>query len=500
MEIKATSANIAEVKAGAILIGLFEGAKHLEGEAATIDRALGGAILELLKTGEIKGKFKETNIIHSLGKLKASRVAIVGLGKKQELTLDRVRDAVAEACRLLRRKGADSIAATVFGVGIGKISLEGAAQAMVEGAVLGLYSFRRHITKPAEYGEIKQLLLVTNKEHELPHLEQGIAKGSILAEATNLARDMVNEPANFMTPTRVAEEATKLAKSYGLEVEVLEQKQLQELGMGALLGVNQGSPEPAKFIILKYKGVNTNKIDLALVGKGITFDSGGISIKPPDKMEEMKGDMAGAAAVILAMSAIAQFKPKLNVVALAPCTENVPSGSAIKPGDILKALNGKTIEIINTDAEGRLVLADALSYAQKLGAKNIVDVATLTGACHIALGDGCSGAFTNNQDLLNKIITAGNESGELIWQLPMYELIKEQLKSDIADMKNVGSKYGGAILAAQFLNEYVNDTPWVHLDIAGPFMAEKDRGYLVKGATGVGVRTLVNLALSLTKS
>jgi len=499
MEIKAIAGNIAQVKASAILVGLFEGAEHPDGEVATIDRALGGAISELLRQGEIKGKFKEITVVHSLGKLPATRLAISGLGKKPGLSLDRVRVVVAEACRQLRQKSADSIAATVLGVGAGDISLEGAAQAMAEGALLGLYSFRQHITTPAEYGEVEQFLVVASKENEVPLLEQGIWKGRVLAEATNLARDMVNEPANFMTPTRVAEEAVKVAKAYGLEVDVLEREQMQELGMGALLGVNQGSHQPPKFIILKYKGVNTDRIDLALVGKGITFDSGGISRKSQEMMEGMKGDMSGAAAVIAAMSAIVQLEPKLNVVALAPCTENLPSGSAIKPGDILKAMNGKTIEIVNTDAEGRLILADALSYANKIGAENIVDVATLTGACHIALGDDCSGAFTNNQGLLSKVIAAGTEAGELIWQLPMYEQIKEQLKSDVADMKNVGSRYGGAISAAQFLSEYVGDIPWVHLDIAGPFIAEKDRGYLVKGATGVAVRTLVNLVRSLAK-
>jgi leucyl aminopeptidase len=294
----------------------------------------------------------------------------------------------------------------------------------------------------------------------------------------------------------MAEAAAKLAKDYGLELSVLEREQMRELGMGALLGVAQGSRQPPKFIVLHYRGGDSSETNVALVGKGITFDSGGISIKPSEKMEEMKGDMAGGAAVMAAISAIAQLKPQINVMALIPATENLPGDSALKPGDILTAIDGKTIEIISTDAEGRLVLADALGYAKKLGAKLIIDVATLTGACRVALGNVCSGAFGNNQELVDKVIAAGAEAGELIWQMPMYE---EQNKSDIADIKNVGGRYGGAITAARFLAEFVGDTPWVHLDIAGTSLSEKEQAYLVKGATGVSVRTLINLVLALAK-
>ena len=269
--------------------------------------------------------------------------------------------------------------------------------------------------------------------------------------------------------------------------------------MGALLGVAQGSQQPPKFIVLRYKGGDSKETDMALIGKGITFDSGGISIKPSEGMGEMKGDMAGGAAVMAAISAIAQLKPKTNVMALIPATENLPGGSALKPGDILTAMDSKTIEIISTDAEGRLALADALGYAKKHGAKSIVDVATLTGAMRVALGDICTGAFGNNQELIDKVIAAGAEAGEKIWQMPMYEEYKEQNKSEVADIKNTGGRYGGAITAAQFVAEFAGDTPWVHLDIAGTSMTDKQRNYLVKGATGVPVRTLVNLALSLAK-
>ena len=499
MEIKTVVGDIAKIESGAIVVNFFEGMEHLDGDIATIDKALDGAISQLISQGEIKGKLNEITIIHSLGKLPASRAVVVGLGKKQELSQDKVLGAVAETCRLLRQKGVDSIASIAQGAGIAGISVEEAAQTITEGALLGVYSFRKHITKEAEEGEIKQLLIVTGDETNLPILERGNNKGRVLAEATNLARDMVNEPANYMTPSHMSEAAMRLAKTYGLEISVLEREQMQELGMGALLGVAQGSRQPPKLIVLNYRGGDSTEVDIVLVGKGITFDSGGISIKPSEGMAEMKGDMAGGAAVMAAISAIAQLKPKINVTAIIPATENLPGGNALKPGDILTTMTGKTVEIISTDAEGRLTLADALGYAKKLGARYMIDVATLTGACRVALGDVYTGAFGNNQELVDRVIAAGGEAGELIWQMPMHERYNEQNKSDVADIKNVGGKYGGAITAAQFLAEFAGDTPWVHLDIAGTSMSEKERAYFVKGATGVLVRTLVNLVLSFAK-
>jgi leucyl aminopeptidase len=302
-----------------------------------------------------------------------------------------------------------------------------------------------------------------------------------------------------MTPSEMAEVATRVAAQYNLECTVLEREQMQELGMGALLGVAQGSHQAPKFIVLEYEGDSSSGRTLGLVGKGITFDSGGISIKLSEGMADMKGDMAGGATVIATLRALAELKPMINVTGLIPATENLPGGAALKPGDILKAMNGKTIEIVSTDAEGRLILADALSYARKRGLSLLVDVATLTGACRIALGTICTGAFTNNQELLNKFIKAAEAAGECVWQMPMFEEYKEGNKSDVADIKNSGGRNGGAITAAQFLSEFVEDTPWVHLDVAGTSMSDKDKGYLVKGATGVGVRTLVNLALVLAE-
>jgi leucyl aminopeptidase len=497
MEIKVIAGDIAQTEAGAIILGIFEGVKRPDGDLAVVDKALGGAVSQLVSQGEIEGKAREVTIIHSLGRLPAARVALAGLGKKEELSLDGVRMAAGEACRILQQKGVGD--AAIAPLGAGGLALDGVAQAVTEGALLGTYSFRRHMTEKAEHGELRRLTIVVPDKGKLNSFRQGSEKGRVLAEATILARDMVNEPANYMTPSNMAKAAAGLARSYGLRLEVLERGQMRKLGMGALLGVTQGSQQPPKFIVLRYRGVASSQVDLALVGKGITFDSGGISIKPSEGMGEMKGDMAGGAAVMAAISAIAQLKPKLNVVALVPCAENLPGGEALKPGDVLTAMNGKTIEIISTDAEGRLILADALSYAGKLGARRMVDVATLTGACRVALGDDCSGVFGNNQGLVDKLIIASAASGELMWQLPMYEQAKEQLKSEVADIKNIGGKWGGAITAAHFLAEFVGNTPWVHLDIAGTSLSEKERGYLAKGATGVAVRTLANLALSLAK-
>lgn len=496
MEVKVVSGDITGLSINAIIVNLFEGVKKPGGATGAVDKALGGLITKLISEGEIKGKRNELTLIHSMGKITPERVVVAGLGKEEKLTLSVIRGITAEACRFLRRVGATQIATIAHDAGVGGIDAEKSAQAVTEGAILGLYTFHKHQTKEEDTKEIEQLLIVEREDKKVSILERGCTRGRIMAEATNLARDMANEPGNYMTPTNMAEVAQSVADEWGLDCRILEQADMEKLGMGAILGVARGSRQPPKLIILSYKGIKKSKGSLGLVGKGITFDSGGISIKPSEKMGDMKGDMAGGAAVIAAMRAIGELRPKINVTALIPATENLPDGSAYKPGDIVRASNGKTIEVVNTDAEGRLILADALSYARKLGLSPVVDVATLTGACHIALGDLCTGAFGNNQDLVDSVIKAGEEAGEYIWQMPMYEEYKEQNKSDIADIKNSAGRWGGAITGAQFLAEFIEDTPWVHLDIAGPFQSDKDRTYIVKGATGVAVRTLVNLVIS----
>ncbi len=499
MEVKVIVGDITSAKADAIVVNLFEGMEHPGGATGAVDKSLDGAITKLIEQGEIKGKFNEISIIHSLGKVPARIVVVAGLGKQSDFTLDKLRALAAEFCRSLRRLNCRRIATIVHGAGIGGIDPESASQAITEGSLLGLYRFQKHITKAPENQDIEEFIIVERDAAKLATLEQSCKKGRIIAEAANLARDWINEPANYMTPSDMAKVAEKLAKAHRLGLIILDREQMEKEGMGSLLGVAQGSRQPPKLIVLNYKGDKTSSNALCFVGKGITFDSGGISIKPSEGMAEMKGDMAGAAAAMAALGAIAQLKPKVNVAAIIPATENLPGGHALKPGDILKAINGKTIEVVNTDAEGRLILADALGYAVKQGFSPLVDVATLTGACHIALGDICSGVFGNSQELIDKVIEAGNEAGERLWQMPMYEEYKEQNKSDVADIKNSGGRWGGAITAAQFLAEFVGDTPWVHIDIAGTSFRDKERGYLGKGATGVTVRTLVNLAMASPK-
>lgn len=499
MEVKVVSGDITQAKVDAAIVNLFEGTESPGGATGAVDQALEGAISRLIAAGEIKGKSGEVTLIHTLGKLEPERVIIVGLGKKEKFSIDSLREVMASACRFSRKIGAKRVATIVHGAGAGGFAPEKCVQALTEGSILGLYTFRKHVTKEPEHGEIDELLIMERDESRMAAFESAVNTGRILAEATNLARDMVNEPANHMTPSDLAEVAREVSADGGLDFSVLDRDEMERLGMGALLGVAQGSRQPPKFMVMSYRGGDPASSPLGLIGKGLTFDSGGISIKPSEHMDEMKGDMAGGAAVIAAMKAIAELKPKINVTGLVPATENLPGGAALKPGDVLKAMSGTTIEVVNTDAEGRLALADALAYANKEGLSPLVDVATLTGSCRVALGDICTGAFSNDDDLVAKVVKAGEEAGEKIWRLPMYEEYKEKNKSDVADIKNTGGRYGGAITAAQFLAEFAKDTPWVHLDIAGPFLSDKERGYLAKGGTGVGVRTLVNLALTLAE-
>jgi leucyl aminopeptidase len=498
LEIKVIVGDIAQVEADAVVVNLFEGVEQPGGATAAVDKALDGAISSLISRGEIKGKFGEISIVHTFGKLPAGIAAIAGLGKRQDFTVDKIRGVAGEFCRALRKLNCHKIATILHGAGIVGIELEASARAIAEGALLGLYSFTKY--KKPEYEDITEMLVVIKEKEKVPILKPAIGKAKLVAEATNLARDMVNEPANYMTPSQMAEIAKEIAGKYNLEFKVFDREDMEAMGMGALLGVAKGSNQPPKLITLSYKGDERSEKALGFLGKGITFDSGGISLKPSEGMDEMKGDKAGAAAVMTALGAIAQLKPKVNITAIIPVTENLPSGTALKPGDVLQAMNGKTIEVISTDAEGRLILADALSYAQKLGLSPLIDLATLTGACRVALGTFYSGLFGNDQDLVNKVLKAAEKTGERMWQMPMPEEYKEQNKSEIANVKNTGNRYGGAITAALFLAEFVDNTPWVHLDIAGPALSNKESGYIVKGATGVGVRTLVELAVSEAKS
>ena len=498
METRVVAGNVTEIQADAVVVNLLEGMERPDGAAAAVDKVLDGAISSLISRGEARGKFEEISVVHTFGKLPARIVAVVGLGKREDLDVDKIRRMTGQFCRALRKLNCRRVATIVHGSGVGGIGLEASAEAVTEGAVLGLYRFTKY--KRPDYDDIEEMLIVAKEREEVATIESAVRKAKTVALATNLARDMVNEPANYMTPSRMAEIAMELAGKYDLKFKVFDREDMETMGMGALLGVARGSNQPPRLITLTYKGDEHSEQGLGFLGKGITFDSGGISIKPSEGMEDMKADMAGAAAVMTALVAIGQLKPKINVTGIIPATENLPSGTALKPGDILKAMNGKTIEVISTDAEGRLILADALSYAVKQGLSPLIDLATLTGACRVALGLLYSGAFGNDQNLVDKVLKAAQRTGERMWQMPMPEEYKEHIKSDVADIKNTGDRYGGAISAALFLAEFVDNTPWVHLDIAGPRLSTKESGYMVKGATGFGVRTLVELALNEASS
>lgn len=499
MEIRITSDDITQLKADAIIVNLFEGVTNTTGATGAVNAALEGIIEKLISTGENKGKLGSTSVIYTFGKIPADKVILVGLGKQDQFNPEKARVASAEAIRACRRAKASVVGTVVHGAGAGGLEPELAAQMLAEGTVLALYTFRKYMTGGDEPTEIKELIITENDQSKIQAVENGARVGKIMAEATCIARDMVNEPGNTLTPTDLTERARKVAEAGGLEFEALGPQQMLDLGMGALLGVARGSRQEPRFIIMRYfgEGKDSQKPALALIGKAITFDTGGISIKPADRLEDMKGDMSGGAAVIGAMKAISELKPKINVVGIVPATENMPDGNAYKPGDILKSMSGKTIEVISTDAEGRLILADALAWANKNGLSPLVDIATLTGACSVALGPYTTGAFGNNEEHTQNVIKASREAGEKIWEMPLYDEYKELNKSDYADIKNTGGRNGGAITAAHFLGTFAGDTPWVHLDIAPTARSERDTNYLTKGGTGVGVRTMAYLVLNL---
>jgi leucyl aminopeptidase len=359
-------------------------------------------------------------------------------------------------------------------------------------------------TESKEERRIDELILCAAAPVPNDALANGVSRGRIIGDAVNTARELINEPSSTLTPTELAERAKETANRFGLDIDVLDEARMKELGMGALLGVARGSDEPARLVILRYtpEGAEPMGNDaevIAIVGKGITFDSGGISIKPAEGMEKMKYDMSGAASTLAAMSAIAQLKPRINVIGIMPATENMPSGRAYKPGDVLRAMSGKTIEVINTDAEGRLILADAISYARKLGATRIIDLATLTGAVSVALGTINVGMLGNNQEFIDEVRAAAKEVGERFWQLPLDEDYREQIKSDIADIKNSGGRNAGTITAAYFLREFAEDVPWVHLDIAGTAWENERKPHMAKGPTGVAIRALIQYVCSKAK-
>ena len=488
MEVKAEAKKYYEIDCDALVVGVFEGEKPQQGTLAEIDKRTGGVLSSLIEAGEFTGKAGENAYIHNPGDFRARRLLFMGAGKPEEFNSDIVRKIAGTSARLLRSKKARSFAF----LRRSHLPLSESACSATEGALLALFDPDKYHTNEKNENHLETMLLATT-EGEPDELIRGVDRGRIIAEATNLAREIINEPSNVMTPSEMAKRAEEVANKHGIEIEILDEQQMKEFGMGALLGVAQGSAQPPKLIVMHYTPKIRSEETIAIVGKGITFDTGGISIKPADGMEKMKYDMAGGATTIAAMSAIAQLKPSVNVIGIVPATENMPGGRAQRPGDVVRAMTGKTIEVINTDAEGRLVLADAVAYARRLGATKIVDLATLTGAVSVALGDVYVAVLGTDQSWIDQIIAAGRKSGEKIWQLPLDKEYRDQIKSEIADIKNIGGRKAGTITGAYFIREFVEDTPWAHLDIAGTAWNENTKPYLSIGPTGVCVRTLVNL-------
>jgi len=492
VEINVQVGAIQGVSSDLIVVNLFQGVEQPVGATGVVDSALGGAIRDLIAAGDFKGKAEELVLLYSRGAIPAKRVLVVGLGAQEEFSVDVVRRVAAVAARKARELGVTRYHSIVHGAGTAGLDPAEAAQAVVEGSLLGSYRFDVHKTRQEnQEPELEALTLVQLDEASLPAIQAGARVGQVVADSVSLAKDLINQPGNYCTPTLLAEVAEQVAAKAGLAFQVLGEREMAELGMGALLGVAQGSSEPAQFIILEHNADRADLPTYVVVGKGITFDSGGISLKPSDGMEHMKEDMAGAAAILGVLHAVGMLDLPLHVVGLAPATENLPGGRAFKPGDVLSSMSGTTIEVISTDAEGRLILADALNYAARYQPKAVVDVATLTGGCVVALGHVAAGLMGNNSDLLQALKEASNQTGEKVWELPFFKEYEEQIESDIADVKNSGGRAASAITAGLFLRKFAGDYPWAHLDIAGMMAAEKTRGYATKGATGFATRLLI---------
>jgi leucyl aminopeptidase len=480
MKISLERQPIEEVASEAVMVVVFQDRRE--------DRLGLGALFD---AGEIAGKPFEMTLLHNVQGIAAKRVLAVGAGKREKFNAAELRKAVGAAIRHLKTKSITQAAIWLDAAEAGHDYVAAA----VEGAILGEWETNRYKTDKKEAKAVERFTVVVAEGG--PHLDAAVERGRIIAEAQNFTRDLANEPPNILTPLHLAEHARRMAEEFGLEYEMLDRDRMAQLGMGSLLGVAIGSAEPPALIVLRYQPATASggSVHLGLVGKGVTFDTGGISIKPADGMEKMKYDMAGGAAMIGAMRALAQLKPTIPVTALIPAVENMPGDKAQRPGDIVTSFSGKTIEVINTDAEGRLILADAITYAQKLGCTHLVDAATLTGAIVVALGHINVGLFANDDALRERVMLAARAEGEKMWHMPLEDDYKDYLKSVYADIPNVGGRYGGAVTAAMFLKEFADPTPWVHLDIAGTAWLDDSKPFMAKGPTGVPLRTMVRLAM-----
>jgi leucyl aminopeptidase len=477
-----------KAKAGCIAVGVFEGHK-LTREAEAVDRAARGMLRELVKRGDMEGKLGATRVLFRVPGIASGRVVLFGLGKEEDLGAKQFREAVQAATRAIADTGAGEALLYAVELAVAERDHAWKARHAVMAAADVLYRFEDMKSKKSPSRPLAELglgLATASAE-----AARGLAEGKAIANGVALARDLGNLPANVCTPTYLAERARELAKTFKLAVEVLEQKDMEKLGMGSLLSVAKGSRQPPKLVVLRYEGAGKKGKPVALVGKGITFDTGGISLKPAAEMDEMKFDMCGAASVLGTMRAVAEMKLEANVIGIVPACENMPGGQASKPGDIVKSMSGQTIEILNTDAEGRLILCDALTYAERYKPQAVVDIATLTGACVIALGHVASGLFANRDALADELLAAGDAAWDRAWRLPLWDDYQEQLKSPFADMANIGGRPAGSVTAACFLSRFAKDVDWAHLDIAGTAW----RSGKEKGATGRPVPLLTHLLL-----
>ncbi len=467
MEFSVKSGTPEKQRSGCLIAGVFESRK-LSDDAGQIDQVSGGALAAILRRGDLDGKLGRTLLLHNLPNLPSERVLLVGCGKEKEFSDARYREVTARAAGALKDTGAAEVTSYLTELEVKGRDIAWKVRQAVEVTEAALYRFDQMKSKPDPGRRaLRRLVLAVPKRSDLGAGEAAIRQGRAVAAGVRLARDLGNLPGNVCTPAYLADQALALGRQHGLKVTVLDEPQMRELGMGALLSVARGSRQPPKFIILEHAGGKENEPPIVLVGKGLTFDAGGISIKPAANMDEMKYDMCGGAAVLGTLLAAAELKLALNVVGLIPSSENLPDGDANKPGDIVKSMSGQTIEVLNTDAEGRLILCDALTYAERYKPAAVIDIATLTGACVVALGHHASGLMSNNDALARELLNAGKYTYDRAWQLPLWDEYQKQLDSNFADMANVGGRDGGAITAASFLARYTKNFKWAHLDIAG---------------------------------
>jgi leucyl aminopeptidase len=495
MQIKLDAKPYPEVEVDALVAYLFEDSEPIQGPLDEIDRGAAGLLRRLSKSGEVSGKMLEFTLIHAPQGLKAARLLLVGAGKRENFNGAAVRKVTGAALRYLKARSVKNFAI----LAPEKDRTEDFAQAVAEAASIANFESDKYKTDKKTDKSIESILLLGFSDSQKSAAEKGLATGRTIGEAQNFTRDLVNEPANKLTPKILAEKAEAMARDAGLSVEILDEQKIADLKMGALMSVAQGGPEPPRVMVITYVPANV-KADLpviGLIGKAVTFDTGGISIKPADGMEKMKYDMAGGGAMLGVMRAIAALKPNVKVICVVPSTENMVGGKAQKPGDIQTAMSGKTIEVLNTDAEGRLILADGITFAKQLGATHLIDAATLTGAIVVALSNVNAGVFGSDQAFTDKLLASAKAAGEKMWQMPIDDDYREFIKGSVGDIQNIGSgKGGGAITGAMFIKEFTGDTPWIHLDIAGTAWNDDQKPWMAKGATGTAVRTLVHLLMS----